>query len=94
MRIAPVIAATALALTTLTPTAFANSQTTQAYSPCGYFEEGDTAWYNHCTSSGSWIKIIVDYRTEYGQELCVGPGETFLGAVSRIQNAWAIGLTC
>ncbi|MFB9908037.1 DUF6355 family natural product biosynthesis protein [Allokutzneria oryzae] len=94
MRIAPVIAAVALAVTTLAPTASANSQATTAYSPCGYFEAGDGAWYNHCTSDGSWIKILVDYRTEDGVVRCVGPGETFLGAVSRIQNAWYIGLRC
>ncbi|MCP3798045.1 DUF6355 family natural product biosynthesis protein [Allokutzneria sp. A3M-2-11 16] len=90
MRIAPVVAMVALALTTLAPTASAASQ---AHSPCGYFEEGDGAWYNHCASAGN-IKIVVDYRTEDGKVLCVGPGETFLGAVSRIQNAWYIGLRC
>ena len=93
MRIAPVVAAVALALTTLAPTASADSQATKTYSPCGYFEEGDGAWYNHCASAGN-IKIVVDYRTEDGKVLCVGPGETFLGAVSRIQNAWYIGLRC
>ncbi|WP_143261799.1 DUF6355 family natural product biosynthesis protein [Allokutzneria sp. NRRL B-24872] len=88
MRLVPVIAAIALALTTLAPAAAANPQATTAGHPCGFYPETGRAWYNHCTNDNSWIWVRLDYITGADVVQCVGPGRTPLGSLSDIQNAW------
>ncbi|NUO45965.1 MAG: hypothetical protein HOV82_28485 [Streptomyces sp.] len=64
-----------------------------AADPCGFYETGSDAYYNHCTSDGSRIVIEID---DWGpnSERCVGPGVTWIGAASGIDGAWYTGRTC
>lgn len=77
----------------------------QAASPCGFYPlttgnvgGGDDGYYekgiyNHCTSSGSTVKIRVDY-TYASEEFCVTAGETELYAnpnLGALRYATAIG---
>ncbi|MBE8478277.1 DUF6355 family natural product biosynthesis protein [Streptomyces justiciae] len=64
-----------------------------AADPCGFYETGSDAYYNHCTSDGSRIVIEID---DWGpnSERCVGPGVTWIGAASGIDGAWYAGRTC
>ncbi|MCW8375696.1 DUF6355 family natural product biosynthesis protein [Streptomyces justiciae] len=66
---------------------------TAAADPCGFYETGSDAYYNHCTSDGSRIVIEID---DWGpnSERCVGPGVTWIGAASDIDGAWYAGRTC
>lgn len=64
-----------------------------ALNPCGFYETGSDARYNHCTSDGSNVIIEVEvFGPNY--ERCVGPGDTWLGSASRIQGAHYVGRTC
>ncbi|MEV5975815.1 DUF6355 family natural product biosynthesis protein [Streptomyces sp. NPDC052114] len=61
--------------------------------PCGFFETGSDAYYNHCTSDGSKILIEID---DWGPNTiqCVGPGVTWIGEAGDVDGAWYIGRTC
>ncbi|MFH8987240.1 DUF6355 family natural product biosynthesis protein [Streptomyces sp. NPDC017940] len=86
------LASTALALTSLgmvTTTA-----TPVAADPCGFYETGSDAYYNHCTSDGSRVVIHVRVALAPDYERCVGPGKTWLGSASKIQGAHYVGRTC
>ncbi|MFG2892576.1 DUF6355 family natural product biosynthesis protein [Streptomyces sp. NPDC048248] len=64
-----------------------------AMNPCGFYETGSDARYNHCTSDGSNVVIEVEvFGPNY--ERCVGPGNTWLGSASKIQGAHYVGRTC
>ncbi|MFH8792983.1 DUF6355 family natural product biosynthesis protein [Streptomyces sp. NPDC017941] len=86
------LASTALAITSLgmvTTTA-----TPVAADPCGFYETGSDAYYNHCTSDGSRVVIHVRVALAPDYERCVGPGKTWLGSASKIQGAHYVGRTC
>ncbi|MEU8675545.1 DUF6355 family natural product biosynthesis protein [Streptomyces sp. NPDC048560] len=74
-------------------TATAPAHAATAMNPCGFYETGSDARYNHCTSDGSNVIIEVEvFGPNY--ERCVGPGDTWLGSASRIQGAFYVGRTC
>ncbi|MEV0317688.1 DUF6355 family natural product biosynthesis protein [Streptomyces sp. NPDC050658] len=66
---------------------------TAVMDPCGFYETGSDAYYNHCTSDGSRIVIEID---DWGpnSEQCVGPGVTWIGSASAVDGAWYTGRTC
>lgn len=65
-----------------------------AADPCGYYETGSDAYYNHCTSDGSHVVIKVEVAWGPDFERCVGPGRSWLGAADKIQGAHYTGRTC
>lgn len=65
-----------------------------AATPCGFYETGSDAFYNHCTSDGSQVVIKVEVARAPDHEWCVGPGRTWLGSAGRIQGAHYTGRTC
>jgi hypothetical protein len=84
-----VVGTFALALglvTAVAPSAAAN--------PCGFFETGSDAYYNHCTSDGSRVVIKVEVAFAPDYERCVAPGQTWLGSARKIQGAHYVGRTC
>ncbi|GHH09995.1 hypothetical protein GCM10018780_46480 [Streptomyces lanatus] len=87
-----VLASVALVLTSLG--AVTAQAIPAAADPCGFYETGSDAFYNHCTSDGSRvvIKVRVAYAADY--ERCVGPGTTWLGSAGKIQGAHYVGRTC
>ncbi|QJT00169.1 hypothetical protein G9272_07640 [Streptomyces asoensis] len=65
-----------------------------AADPCGFYETGSDAFYNHCTSDGSRVVIKVDVAWAADYERCVGPGISWLGSAAKIQGAHYTGHTC
>jgi len=66
---------------------------TAAANPCGFYETGSDAYYNHCTGDGSRIIIEVEvFGPNY--EKCVGPGDTWIGSASKIDGAHYVGRLC
>ncbi|WP_037683754.1 DUF6355 family natural product biosynthesis protein [Streptomyces cellulosae] len=65
-----------------------------AADPCGFFETGSDAFYNHCTSDGSRIVIKVEAAWAPDYERCVAPGTSWLGAAGKIDGAHYTGRTC
>ncbi|MET7854165.1 DUF6355 family natural product biosynthesis protein [Streptomyces avermitilis] len=66
---------------------------TAAANPCGFYETGSDAYYNHCTGDGSRVVIEVEvWGPNY--ERCVGPGVSWLGSASKIDGAHYVGRTC
>jgi len=65
-----------------------------AADPCGFYETGSDAYYNHCTSDGSHVVIKVEVALAPDYDRCVAPGRTWLGPASRIQGAYYVGRTC
>ncbi|MFC8125659.1 DUF6355 family natural product biosynthesis protein [Streptomyces sp. NPDC057302] len=63
--------------------------------PCAYSESGGRAWYNHCTSDGSSVQIMVTLTIggDVGP-ICVHPGETDLGPSWRTKGAHYNGKLC
>ncbi|UUS34331.1 DUF6355 family natural product biosynthesis protein [Streptomyces changanensis] len=63
---------------------------------CGWDPDAASgrAYYNHCTSDGSWIWIRVERHGASGFDKCVGPNRTYLGSTSVIRYAWYKGGTC
>ncbi|MEU9376326.1 DUF6355 family natural product biosynthesis protein [Streptomyces sp. NPDC048255] len=61
--------------------------------PCGFYETGSDAYYNHCTGDGSRVVIEVEvWGPNY--EKCVGPGTTWLGSAKKIDGAHYVHRTC
>jgi hypothetical protein len=65
-----------------------------AAAPCGFYETGSDAFYNHCTSDGSRVVIKVEVNLQADYEQCVAPGETWLGSAGKIEGAYYLGRTC
>ncbi|MFD7439011.1 DUF6355 family natural product biosynthesis protein [Streptomyces sp. NPDC059861] len=66
---------------------------TAAADPCGFYETGSDAFYNHCTSDGSNVVIEVEvFGPDYDR--CVGPGRSWLGSSGSIQGAHYADRTC
>ncbi|KOG42565.1 DUF6355 family natural product biosynthesis protein [Streptomyces resistomycificus] len=65
-----------------------------AADPCGFYETGSDAFYNHCTSDGSRVVIKVEVAWQADYERCVAPGKSWLGAASKIEGAYYLGRTC
>ncbi|WP_030257247.1 DUF6355 family natural product biosynthesis protein [Streptomyces violens] len=86
------LSSAALVLTSLGAVTAAASPA--AANPCGFYETGSDAMYNHCTSDGSQIVIKVEVAWAADYERCVGPGNTWLGSASKIQGAHYVGRTC
>jgi hypothetical protein len=88
------VATTAALALGLAPSATATSGHGSAVmNPCGFYETGSDAFYNHCTRDGSHIVIEVEvFGPNY--ERCVVPGDTWLGKASRIQGAHYVNRTC
>ncbi|WAZ19867.1 DUF6355 family natural product biosynthesis protein [Streptomyces cinnabarinus] len=86
------LGAAALVLTSLGTVT--TSAVPAAADPCGFFETGSDAFYNHCTSDGSSIVIKVEVSLAPDYERCVGPGKSWLGSASKIQGAYYTGRTC
>ncbi|MFJ9848170.1 DUF6355 family natural product biosynthesis protein [Streptomyces sp. NPDC101150] len=88
-RLIPTVLATIL----MSATAGVITATPAAADPCGFYETGSDAFYNHCTGDGSNVVIEVEvFGPNY--ERCVGPGRTWLGSAGRIQGAHYTGRTC
>ncbi|MFG2605008.1 DUF6355 family natural product biosynthesis protein [Streptomyces sp. NPDC048514] len=68
--------------------------TPAAADPCGFYETGSDAYYNHCTSDGSHVVIRVQVALAADYDRCVGPGRTWLGTAKKIQGAYYAGRTC
>ncbi|AKN74543.1 MULTISPECIES: DUF6355 family natural product biosynthesis protein [Streptomyces] len=68
--------------------------TPAAADPCGFYETGSDAYYNHCTSDGSHVVIKVEVALAPDYERCVAPGRTWLGSAGKIQGAYYVGRTC
>ncbi|MEU9115876.1 DUF6355 family natural product biosynthesis protein [Streptomyces sp. NPDC048483] len=84
---------TVLAAILMSATAGVITATPAAADPCGFYETGSDAFYNHCTGDGSNVVIEVEvFGPNYDR--CVGPGRTWLGSSSRIQGAHYAGRTC
>lgn len=62
--------------------------------PCGFFETGSDAYYNHCTSDGSRVVIKVEVAWAPDYEKCVAPGKSWLGSAGKIDGAYYVGRTC
>ena len=58
---------------------------------CGFYEDNVTAWYNHCTSDGSHIWVIIDPGGIYR---CLPPGISDIGGARDVDNAYYAGRTC
>ena len=65
-----------------------------AADPCGFYETGSDAYYNHCTSDGSRVIVKVEVAWAPDYERCVAPGKTWLGSAGEIQGAYYTGRTC
>ncbi|MEU9123161.1 DUF6355 family natural product biosynthesis protein [Streptomyces sp. NPDC048506] len=65
-----------------------------ASEPCGFYKTSSDAYYRHCTTDGSHVVIKVRVALAPDYDLCVGPGRTWLGSASRIQDAHYLGRTC
>ncbi|SEP94828.1 hypothetical protein SAMN04487983_1002250 [Streptomyces sp. yr375] len=87
------LAAVALVLTSLGAVTAATAGPAAA-DPCGFYETGSDAYYNHCTSDGSRVVIKVGVALAPDYERCVAPGRTWLGSAGRIQSAHYAGRTC
>ncbi|MFJ9412648.1 DUF6355 family natural product biosynthesis protein [Streptomyces sp. NPDC101227] len=88
-RLIPTVLATIL----MSATAGVITATPAVANPCGFYETGSDAFYNHCTGDGSNVVIEVEvFGPNY--ERCVGPGRTWLGSAGRIQGAHYTGRTC
>ncbi|MEV4333090.1 DUF6355 family natural product biosynthesis protein [Streptomyces sp. NPDC049597] len=73
--------------------AAAASPSVAAMNPCGFYETSSDAFYNHCTGDGSRVIVEIEvWGPNY--EWCLGPGDTWLGAASRIDGAFYTGRTC
>ncbi|MEU3824985.1 hypothetical protein GT045_37960 [Streptomyces sp. SID486] len=72
----------------------AATATPAAADPCGFYETGSDAYYNHCTSDGSHVVIKVEVALAPDYERCVAPGRTWLGSAAKIQGAHYVGRTC
>lgn len=83
----------AAALALATAAGATASPTAARANPCGFYETGSDAYYNHCTSDGSRILIEID---DWGPNTvqCVGPGVTWIGEAGDVDGAWYIGRTC
>ncbi|NUU25050.1 MAG: hypothetical protein HOV68_26635 [Streptomycetaceae bacterium] len=89
------LTAGALAATALVLAAGGTSAASPAHrDPCGFYETGSDAFYNHCTSDNSRIVIKVEVAWAPDYETCVGPGRTWLGSAGSIQGAHYTGRTC
>ncbi len=93
MRIAPAVAATALAVATLASPAAASPNALNAEEECGYYTRSTSAFYNHCAPDGTHVVIVVR-RTRGDEEQCVGPGSTYLGTIFDVTGAWYNGKLC
>ncbi|MFD9565330.1 DUF6355 family natural product biosynthesis protein [Streptomyces sp. NPDC059994] len=63
--------------------------------PCAYSESGGRAWYNHCTSDGSHVQIMVTLTVGGNVgPICVKPGENDLGPSWRTKGAFYNGKLC
>ncbi|MFG2720086.1 DUF6355 family natural product biosynthesis protein [Streptomyces sp. NPDC048416] len=86
----------AVALTLGLPAAASatSSVPTAVMNPCGFYETGSDAFYNHCTGDGS--HVVIKVRVAFGPdfERCVAPGRTWLGSAKKIQSAHYVGRTC
>ncbi|MET7696720.1 MULTISPECIES: DUF6355 family natural product biosynthesis protein [unclassified Streptomyces] len=85
IALAAVLASAAAGVVTATPA---------AADPCGFYETGSDAFYNHCTSDRSNVVIKVEVAWGPDYETCVGPGRSWLGSASKIQGAHYTGRTC
>ncbi|MGX8905938.1 DUF6355 family natural product biosynthesis protein [Streptomyces sp. QH1-20] len=74
--------------------ASAASATPAALNPCGFYETGSDAFYNHCTGDGSRVVIKVDVAWGPDYERCVAPGTVWLGSADKINGAHYVGRTC
>ncbi|MGH4035910.1 DUF6355 family natural product biosynthesis protein [Actinomycetota bacterium Odt1-20B] len=72
----------------------AHAAPSAAAEPCGFYETGSDAFYNHCTDDGSTVVIKVEVSWGPDYERCVGPGRSWLGSASKIQGAHYTGRLC
>jgi hypothetical protein len=64
--------------------------------PCGYSESSGSAWYNHCTSDGSVVQVMLVYfdGSTSGAPVCMRPGLKKLGPSWLYKNAYYVGKLC
>lgn len=87
------MAAATLSMSQPASAATASAGGAKAAAPCGFYVQGNEAYYNHCGSGR--IKIRVRWVFWWNTaDRCVGPGITGLEekrADKFISNAWYIG---
>ncbi|MCC3767361.1 DUF6355 family natural product biosynthesis protein [Streptomyces sp. UNOC14_S4] len=96
---AAAVACAVVAMGSAATTAYAAPETASVSTKlqaCGWDPDGPSgrAYYNHCTSDGSWIYIRVEFQQGGGTPLCVAPGRTYLGLTADIKYAWYTGGLC
>jgi hypothetical protein len=65
-----------------------------AADPCAFFTDNVRAYYNHCTSDGTWVEIKIDMFLGFDKYKCVGPGTTYLGPKGEVRGAWYNNRRC
>ncbi|GAA4204351.1 hypothetical protein GCM10022252_63360 [Streptosporangium oxazolinicum] len=95
-KILKVIGGTLTALALATAPAYAGDGTSSsAAGPCGFYVSSltNSAWYNHCNSNVN-VLIRVERAALPDYDLCVSPGETYLGKHPEPYDAWYKGVLC
>lgn len=88
-------AALATAALVLAPAGVGSATASPAHgTPCGFYETGSDAFYNHCTSDRSNIVIRVEVAWAPDYDQCVGPGRSWLGPAGKIDGAYYTGRLC
>jgi hypothetical protein len=84
-------ASTVVAVAGLVGSAQASPASPSSVQTCGFHITGITAWYNHCGTTNILIRIdVYGGGTENDYCALVNPGDTPLGAVGQIENAYYI----
>ncbi|MCK2238947.1 MULTISPECIES: DUF6355 family natural product biosynthesis protein [unclassified Crossiella] len=86
-------AASALALTATGLFAGAASAAPAA-DPCGYFERGADALYNHCPHDEWPVEVYIDNHDGSKRQTCVNTGTTRIGEAKVIAFAWSNRSAC
>ncbi|MFB9904223.1 DUF6355 family natural product biosynthesis protein [Allokutzneria oryzae] len=93
VKLAPALAAATLAVATFALPAAASPHDSSEAAKCGYFTKNIGAYYDHCTSDGSSVVIVVQKKSS-DEERCVKPGVTYLGSIYQIRGAYYNGKLC
>ncbi|WP_328540288.1 DUF6355 family natural product biosynthesis protein [Streptomyces sp. NBC_00344] len=79
------VLAAAAAMTTAGP----SSAAARGHEPCGYYQTGTYAYYNHC--GRTTVRIKLDIVRGKDKVICVRPGTTGLGPKNHVRFAAYVG---
>ncbi|GAA2779516.1 DUF6355 family natural product biosynthesis protein [Crossiella cryophila] len=85
--------ASALALTT-TGLLAGTASAAPVADPCGYFERGEDALYNHCPHDEWPVEVYIDDHNGGKRQTCVNTGTTKIGHSAVIRFAWSNRTAC